>query len=343
MARLFIIAVALTCAAVGCVTCFMGGRVTDLPADAVPEPMPGNTFAGELPPLTPTEQEAAARLKAHVRVIAGDIGERNVWRIEKLDAAADYIQAQLENSGLKVRRQPYVAEGKTVANLETTIAGADPTLAAEIVVVGAHYDSVRGCPGANDNGTGVAAGLELARNFAGSRPARTLRIVFFVNEEPPFFHSTLMGSVVYAKECKARNDRVVAMLSLETMGFYSDQKGSQQYPHPFDKFFPDTGNYIGFVGDKSAGPLVSRCVESFRSHTQFPSQGCAINDQIQGIGWSDHWSFTRQGYPALMVTDTAPFRYRQYHTADDTPDRVDYGRLSRVTAGIERVIKDLLK
>ncbi len=158
-----------------------------------------------------------------------------------------------------------------------------------------------------------------------------------------FFHSPLMGSVVSAKRSKEEGEKIVAMLSLETMGFFSDDKGSQHYPPPFDKFFPDTGNYIAFVGDTSAKDLVSRCVASFRTNTKFPSQGCAISDSIQGIGWSDHWSFTRQGYPALMVTDTAPFRYRHYHTADDTPDKVNYDRLSRVTVGIGRVVDELLK
>ncbi|WP_206292666.1 M28 family peptidase [Humisphaera borealis] len=308
-----------------------------------PPPMPGETFAGPMPAISDDERRAAERMQSHVQKLAGDIGERNIWRYAELNSSADYIERILTDAGYKVGRQTYECEGKTVANLDATLAGGDPKLADEIVLVGAHYDSVKGCPGANDNATGVAGGLELARSLAKAKLARSVRFAFFVNEEPPFFHSPMMGSVVYAKRCKERGEMIVAMLSLETMGFYSDDKDSQKYPPPFDKFFPDTGNFIGFVGDTSATDLVSRCVESFRSHTKFPSQGCAVSDRIQGIGWSDHWSFTKQGYPALMVTDTAPFRYRHYHTAEDTPEKVDYEKLARVTAGIGRVVQALAK
>lgn len=304
-----------------------------------PPPMPGTTFSGPLPPTDESEKAAAVRLRADVTKIAGEIGERNVWRYDQLTATADYLEKSLADSGYKVSRQPYECEGKNVANLEATLAGG--ANADEIDLIGAHYDSVRGCPGANDNGTGVAAGLELARALVAAKPARSIRFVFFVNEEPPFFHSPLMGSVVYAKRSKERGEKIVAMLSLETIGFFSDEPNSQAYPPPFNKFFPSTGNFIAFVGDSSAKDLVSRCVASFRAHTRFPSEGCAVSDRIQGIGWSDHWAFTRQGYPAVMVTDTAPFRYRHYHTAEDTPDQVNYERLAKVTAGVGRVVLEL--
>jgi hypothetical protein len=306
-------------------------------------PMPGASHEGPLPDATDAEKDLATRLMSHVDAIAGRIGERNVWKYEQLQASVSYIEAELKLLGYTPARQTYDAEGKSVHNIDATLPGASKTVGEEIIIVGAHYDSVRHCPGANDNGTGVAATLELARlmKAADPPPARTVRFVFFVNEEPPFFQSPLMGSVVYAKRCTERKEKIVGMLSLETIGFFSDEKGSQRYPAPFDRYFPSIGNFIAFVGDSSAADLVSRCVGSFRSHTKFPSQGVAVKDTIDGIGWSDHWSFTREKFPALMVTDTAPFRYSQYHTAQDTPDRVNKERMARVVAGVARVISEL--
>ena len=274
MVRLFAITLTVSCVAFACAGYLMKDDA-DVPIGP-PPPMPGETFAGPLPAIRDDEKAAADRMKARVQKLAGDIGERNIWRYAELNASADYIERILTDTGYKVGRQTYECEGKTVANLDVsiaellvgvnaTLAGGDPKLADEIVLVGAHYDSVKGCPGANDNATGVAAGLELARVLAATKPSRSIRFAFFVNEEPPFFHSPMMGSVVYAKRCKERGEKIVAMLSLETMGFYSDDKGSQQYPPPFNQFFPDTGNYIGFVGDTTAKDLVTRCVASFRS------------------------------------------------------------------------------
>jgi Zn-dependent M28 family amino/carboxypeptidase len=165
--------------------------------------------------------------------------------------------------------------------------------------------------------------------------------VLFVNEEPPFFATDGMGSFVHAKRAKERNEKIVAMLSLETMGYYSETKGSQHYPFPFSYLYPDTGNFIGFVGNLKSGALVRKIVRLFREHAEFPSEGIAAPAFIPGIGWSDHWSFWQHGYPALMVTDTAPFRYRHYHTPEDTEDKIDYEKLARVTIGLKAVVEGL--
>ncbi|MBP0030059.1 MAG: M28 family peptidase [Roseofilum sp. Guam] len=150
-----------------------------------------------------------------------------------------------------------------------------------------------------------------------------------------------MGSLVYAKICKQRQDNIVGMISLETMGYYSDELGSQQYPTPLNLFYPLQGNFIAFIGNMDSGNWVKQVIGSFHQHTQFPSEGAAVPNLLPGIGWSDHWSFWQQGYPALMITDTAPFRYPYYHTAEDTPDKIDYGKLARVVVGLERVIHDV--
>jgi Zn-dependent M28 family amino/carboxypeptidase len=224
-------------------------------------------------------------------------------------------------------------------NLEVEIQG--KTRPEEIVVLGAHYDSAIGCPGANDNGSAVASLLALARSWRGRTPARTLRFVALANEEPPFFQTEQMGSLVYARRCRERNERVVAMLSLETMGYYSTAQGSQKYPFPVGLFYPSRGDFIAFVGNTGNAKLVRQCVAAFRRHAQFPSEGGALPGGLPGIGWSDHWAFWQVGYPALMVTDTAPFRYPHYHTPQDTPDKLDYDRLARVVTGLEKVIGEL--
>ena len=196
-------------------------------------------------------------------------------------------------------------------------------------------------PGANDNGSGPAALLELARAFAGARPARTLRFVAFVNEEPPHFQTDAMGSLVYARGCRERGERVVAMLSLETIGYYTDAPGSQNYPFPLGLFYPSEGNFLGFVGNTASEQLVFDAIGSFRRHTRVPSEGGVLDERLPGIGWSDHWSFWQMGYPAIEITDTAPFRYAHYHEATDTPDKLDYDGFARVVVGLERVIADL--
>ena len=161
------------------------------------------------------------------------------------------------------------------------------------------------------------------------------------NEEPPFFLRRDMGSKVYASLARKRKDNIVAMLSLETMGFYSEAPNSQQYPFPFSFFYPHTANFIGFVGNLGSRHLVRQSLEAFRSHTQFPSEGIAAPGWVTGIGWSDHWSFWQAGYRAIMVTDRALFRYEHYHTSEDTPEKIDYNRLARVTMGLSHVVTEL--
>lgn len=301
--------------------------------------MPGQSYSGPLPPLSSREQARRDGLRRDVEKLGGAIGERNTVFHRHLIAAAEFIEAELRQAGYDIRRQEYEVAGKICRNLDAETKGV--TRPAEIVIVGAHYDSVLGSPGANDNGSGVAALLALARAFAGKSAARTLRFVAFVNEEPPYFQTRAMGSMVYAGACRGRGEDIVAMISLETIGYYSDERGSQAYPFPLNFFYPGTGNFIAFVGNVSSRRLVRKAVESFRRHAPFPSEGAAVFGFIPGVGWSDHWSFWRHGYPAIMATDTAPYRYPFYHSAGDTPDQIDYDRLARVVSGLEAVVADL--
>ena len=301
--------------------------------------MPGRSFTGAMPAMDAVETDVSARLRGHVEHIAGTIGDRS-WRSpDRLAQTVAYIEQQLGSAGYPVNRQEYPAEGQTFTNLQAELRGA--TKPEEVIVVGAHYDTIPGCPGANDNTSGVAAVIELARLLRDRPVARTVRFVAFANEEPPFFKTDQMGSRVYARGCKQRGERVVAMISVETIGSYSDAKGSQQYPFPLNLLYPGTGNFIAFVSDDASSDLLKRCVASFRRHTRFPSEGGAAPASIQGVDWSDHWSFWQEGYPAIMVTDTAPFRYTHYHQPTDTPDKLDYDRTARVVAGLGRVIEEL--
>jgi len=301
--------------------------------------MPGKNYNGPLPALNTREINLRDTLKHDLEKLSGEIGERNAIRYQNLFAAADFLEAGFVSAGYKVQRQGYQVGAITCYNIEVEIKGTKQP--DEIVIIGAHYDSVINCPGANDNGTGTVSVLALARAFAGKKMSRTLRFVEFVNEEPPYFQTVQMGSVVYAKRCRERGEKIVAMLSLETIGYYSDVAGSQKYPPPFNLSYPSTGNFIGFVGNTSSSNLVTSTLASFRQHAQFPSEGVATWDTIPGIGWSDHWAFWKEGYPGIMVTDTAPFRYPHYHKPTDTPDKIDYDRMARVVAGLEKVIAEL--
>jgi len=301
--------------------------------------MPGKNHTGPLPPFTAEETRIRDGLAAHVQTLAGEIGERNIWRYPALRAAAEYIERTFADLGYRPLDEPFQSRGKAVRNI---IAEKPGSLAPEeIVLVGAHYDSVQGSPGANDNGSGVAALLELARLLANRELPRTVRFVAFVNEEAPFSYSDEMGSLVHAGGARERGERIVAMLSLETIGHYSDERGSQHYPFPLSLFYPDTANFVGFVGNMASRNLVRTAVRSFRSHAAFPAEGAAVPERIEGVGWSDHRSFWRNGFPALMVTDTAFFRYAHYHSETDTPDKVDYEHTARVVAGLAGVICDL--
>jgi Peptidase family M28 len=302
--------------------------------------MPGESYRQGLPPLTATEIELKDRLKIDVETLAVKIGRRNAGNYQNLVAAKDFLSKELVQAGYTVREQKYTVDGKTFSNLEVEIPGS--SLADEILVVGGHYDSAFTSPGANDNATGAAAVLALAREFVGTKPMRTLRFIEFTNEEPPFFWTKNMGSVVYAQAAKQRGDSIVGMFSLETLGYFTDKANTQKYPPPLNLLYPNQGNFIGFISDIDSRELLRNTIRSFRAQAQFPSEGAALPSSIQGVGWSDSWSFWQQGYQALMITDTAPFRYPHYHTDEDTLDKIDFEKLSRVTYSISKVIRDFV-
>ena len=301
--------------------------------------MPGRSHVGPLPAATDSQRALAERLQSHVVHLAGQIGGRSTFQPQGMADAVTYIMQEMERSGYAKPEESFVKRGARTPNLEYTLPGTNRR--GEIVVVGAHYDSYQGTPGADDNASGVAGLIELARALAETPQARTVRFGFFVNEEPPAFWTEDMGSLVYARLCRARNDNIVAMLSLETIGYYTSKPGSQDYPRPHNWLYPDTGNFVAFVGNVQSRGLTRRAVRTFRDTTPFPSEGAALVSGLPGVGWSDHWAFWEVGYPAVMVTDTAPFRNPNYHDSTDMPETLDCDSLSRVVEGLERVVIDL--
>ncbi len=309
--------------------------------------MPLASHSGPPPVLDPAEVESLGHLKRHLGKLAGEIGPRNIFNAGSLERAAAYLEQGFGGLGYEPRRQAYRVNGAwakgapgreiTVANIIAEKKGASNP--GEIVIIGAHYDSVRFSPGADDNVSGVAALLELARILAGDPLPRTLRFIAFVNEEAPFFTTGQMGSQLHAARAAEAGEMITAMFSIETIGYFSSRAGSQRYPAPFSYFYPDRGDFIGFVGNLASRRLVRASVAAFRRRARFPSEGVAAPGFIPGVGWSDHASFWKYGIPALMVTDTAPFRNPHYHRPSDTPERIDYASIARIVTGLAAVIR----
>ena len=301
--------------------------------------MPGRSFEGELPKLTPPQAALQQRLEGHVGLLAGPLVPRNHTDPERYEKARAYIREQLSALGaFEVSEQKVDGAAEPSYNVVAEIKGsAHPD---EILVIGAHYDSHGTTPGADDNASGVAAGLEVARAFAarGKPPARTVRFVFYANEEPPYFKRESMGSLGDARIMASESKKIVMMFSLEMLGYYDTAKGSQKYPPVLRSFYPDTADFVAFVGQVKDRSLVKCSVRSFRELATFPSEGFAGPRFIEGLDYSDHWSYWEQGYPAIMVTDTSFFRNSHYHQLTDMPDTLDYPRFARVVDGLDDVL-----
>lgn len=309
--------------------------------------MPGSSAEEPLPEPTAAQRALAARLEAHVRALAGAIGERNLYTEGSMRAAVDYIEARMREAGYEPKRLTYELSGesaarftgRTMTNLVAELPGTGR--ADKIVVIGAHYDTVRGSPGADDNASGVAALLELARVFRDRPQSRTLRFVAFANEEMPFFGTENMGSYVYATRSRRRGADITAMVSFDGLGYFTSEPGSQHYPvGGLRLLYPQRGNFIAFITRVTGAPLLRRAIEAFRPAT-IPSEGAAMPAMLPGIAWSDHWAFWQHGYDAFLVTDTLPFRYPYYHSPGDTPARLDYAGMARVVEGLRSVVERL--
>lgn len=301
--------------------------------------MPGRSFSGPLPELSTAEKQLAARLRKHVEELAVGIGVRHAELNDSLLKSARYCASQFVQSGLPVEIESFDFQGVSQQIVVAEIAG--KRRPKEVIVIGAHYDTVLGSPGADDNASGVAALIEIAALLKDVPMDRTVRFVAFPNEEYHGEDWRNMGSYHHAKRSHDRGDQLIGMISLEMLGYFSSEMGSQKYPFPFNLFYPEQGNFIGFIGNFASRKWVRDVVRNFRELTAFPSEGAAAPERFKDIARSDHWSFWQFDCPALMVTDTSNFRFPYLHGEDDTPDKVDFDAMARIALGLAKVIVKL--
>ena len=279
-----------------------------------------------------------ARLEAHVRALSETHVPRDWAHPEGLDRAADYVRGEFRAAGGAVSDQPYAVGGRTYRNV---IASFGPDTA-ERVVVGAHYDAAGPLPGADDNASGVAGLLELARLLGKSPPPLRVELVAFTLEEPPFFRTADMGSAIHARSLRERGLKVRAMLSLEMIGYFSDAGGSQHLPSPLLRaFYPSRGDFIAVVGKFDQRGLVRRVKRAMLGASPLPVYSVNAPRSIPGVDFSDQLNYWGAGYDAAMITDTAFYRNPNYHTARDTAGTLDYARMAMVVDGVRAAILDL--
>jgi len=284
--------------------------------------------------LAPTLTSAAERLRAHVEHLASAVGPRHPQgEGDALEEAADYVVEAWSELGLTVSEQRYALEsGVEVRNLVAEVPGSDPSL--PLVLVGAHYDTVfTGTPGADDNASGVAVLLELSRALADVTPRRSVRLVAFTCEEPPYFQTADMGSLRYARALEAEGVAVGAMIALDCVGVFSDEPGSQRYL-PGQPAGPSQGDFAALVGNAASRALVERAAAAFGGASELGVEPQVFPDGVHEAGWSDHWSFWQTGVPALVVSDSGPFRNAHYHELSDTPETLDYARMAQLGDGL---------
>ena len=273
------------------------------------------------------------KLRGHVEVLAQGFYPRDWRHPDNLDKAADYISDQFTSFGYQVERQPVLFDGYTYHNVIAERRGTDSP--EKILIVGAHYDSVRTTPGADDNASGVAGLLCLAQALSRRNLKKTIRFVAFALEEWPVYRSSAMASYQYARSLKEKNEQVEGMICLEMLGFFSDAGNSQLYPFPLmNRWFPKTGNFIALVGNRKSKRFTRRIASDFKKSTDLACITLNAPALVVGIDFSDHWSFNKFGYPALMVTDTAFYRNPHYHAPTDLPETLDFERMAKVVQGL---------
>ncbi|MCZ6802642.1 MAG: M20/M25/M40 family metallo-hydrolase [Proteobacteria bacterium] len=301
--------------------------------------MPGESSLETLEPLNHDQFHMSKRLFKHVWHLAEEIGERHYQVSDAYNRAAEYIEQEFTKNNLV----PYAEEfGKKLEYRNIVAEHYGTTLPDEIIIVGAHYDTVWMSPGADDNASGVAVMLEMARHLKKIQLNRTVRFIAFANEEYPYFLTDNMGSLFHAKRAYDRDDNIIAMLSLEMLGYYSDEPDSQSYPSPFSWFYPDTANFIGFVSNVTSGNILRQSIALFRETRLFPSEGLTAPVLlIPDVRRSDQAAFWKYNYPAFMVTDTAAFRNYAYHNVSDIPNSLNYDHMARITTGLIKMVEGL--
>lgn len=294
---------------------------------------------------TPVDQELADRLITHVDVLSDVIGVRHLDKPGTMEGASAYIEQQFSRMGFSVEKECYEIGSHSTHNLIAQIPGV--RRASEIIILGAHYDTVWDSPGADDNASAVAVLIEVARLLKDHQSARTIRFVAFTCEEAPYFNLGQMGSQHHARQSRSRGDNIAGMLCLEMMGYYRDEPGSQTLPPGIPRWatwaFPSTANFLGAIGNPMSWKLCWQFRRGFKRATRFPLFSVCLPEKIQEIRRSDNSSFWDCGYPALMLTDTSFLRSPHYHQPSDTPDTLNYSRMSHVTAGVAEAVRRLAR
>ncbi|MDH4162215.1 MAG: M28 family peptidase [Nitrospirota bacterium] len=293
-------------------------------------------------PLRGETMDLPSYLRLIVSKLSRDIGVRFYQDLERMEKTEKYIAAEFASLGYPVTKQSFKFEGRTYHNVIAELKGTDPD--AGVLIIGAHYDSVRTTPGADDNASGIAGLLGIAKLLAGKQPGRTVRIVAFALEEPPVYRSRNMASYHYAKSLHDKKEKVEGMICLEMIGYFTDRPGSQHYPLPFMKLkFPKIGNFIAMVGNRKSKQFTDTIASNFKQATDLPFVTLNAPAIVVGIDFSDHWSFGKFNYPAFMVTDTAFYRNPNYHAPSDLPDTLDYSRMAKVVEGLAGAVEKMNK
>jgi len=282
----------------------------------------------------------AARLRGHVVMLASTIGERDAYDPKGRERARDYVLARLKESGYAAKLLPYesrglggVRDGTRYDNVEAVLHVRAPEPRGAWVI-GAHYDSAPGTPGADDNASGVAVLLEAARLLRERKPGREVRFVAFGTEEPPAFGTRNMGSWHYARGLKDNGALVHGMISLEMLGFYNPRPGAQLYPPFMQLFFPDHGGFVGVVGNIESRALLGTFGSDWRRLSPFPLTVSILPGPFANLALSDQLNFWALGFPALLLSDTAFYRNANYHQSSDLPETLDYERMAEVATGL---------
>ena len=278
-------------------------------------------------------------LHADVSFLADTIGPRNPVHYQSLVRAAQWIRARWESQGYAVREQTFPVDGKQVANLEIEIPGRQRP--SEIVLVSAQYDTWTDSPGANNNASGMAVLLQLSALLRDYHPDRTLRLVAFTTQEPPYDNTESQGSIRYARRSREAGENIWVMMSMDAIGIYKHEPGSQHLPFPFSLFYPSRGDFLGFIGDLPSRSRVVEATRGFRKGSAFPIAAGSVPRWVKGASWSDHGSFWRFGYRGIQITDTGASRASSHTTREDTIDKIDFAALARITLGMDGSIREL--
>ena len=281
---------------------------------------------------------SAEKLKAHVSTLSRDFHPRDYEHPANLDKCADYIATHFKNAGAAVESQEFEAMGKRYRN----VIGRFGVGKGSKVVVGAHYDSCGETPGADDNASGIAALIELAYLSGRDAPRRELELVAYVLEEPPFFRSAFMGSAIHARSIAAQKSNIKGVIVLEMVGCFKDERGSQSYPSILMRaFYPSRGNFIAVAGRWDQGDWIKAIKVGMQGRTDLPVFSIRAPAAIPGIDFSDHLNYWPYGINAVMITDTSFYRNTTYHAKEDTAERLDYGRMSKVVVAVFEAIRSM--